>query len=89
MSRKKPRTPGECLEHNLAQRPEGTRCALVLDPDRILELGRTITDEKGRSWVVVIYRGDDVVTRRAWQRAWGGERPLALAPGVVQQVAQG
>jgi hypothetical protein len=78
MSRKKPRTPGEVLLHNLAQRPDGTRCVLVLDPDRILELGRTLTDDKGRSWEVVIYRGDDVVTRRAWQRAWDGTRSLAL-----------
>src|SRR5262245_7501604 len=79
MSRKKPKTPNELLQHNLSTRPQGTRCVLVLDPDRIVEFGRTLTDDKGRSWEVVIYRGDDVVTRRAWQRAWGGEHPLALA----------
>jgi hypothetical protein len=78
MSRKKPKTPSELLQHDLSARPQGTRCVLVLDPDRIVELGRSVLDDKGRSWEVVIYRGDDVVTRRAWQRAWGGERPLAL-----------
>jgi hypothetical protein len=78
MSRKKAKTPGEFLQQNLDERPEGTRCVLVLDPERILELGRNLIDEKGRSWEVVIYRGDDVVTRRAWQRTWGGERPLLL-----------
>jgi hypothetical protein len=78
MSRKKPKSPSELLQHNLSARPQGTRCALVLDPDRIVELGRTLTDDKGRPWDVVIYRGDDVVTRRAWQRALNSGRPVAL-----------
>jgi hypothetical protein len=29
MSRKKPKTPSECLQHNLALGPKGTRCVLA------------------------------------------------------------
>lgn len=78
MSRKKVPSPADALAENLGRRPAGTRCALVLDPDRIADVGRTVTDEGGRVWEAVIYRGDDVVTRRAWTRVWGGQNPVAL-----------
>jgi hypothetical protein len=78
MSRKKVPTPTDALADSLGRRPPGTRCVLVLDPDRITEVGRSINDDGGRVWEAVIYRGDDVVTRRAWARVWGGERPVAL-----------
>src|SRR4051794_18588697 len=78
MSVKKASTPLELLERKLGDRPQGTRCALVVEADNLVEWGRTLTDRKGRDWSVVIYRGDDVVTRRAWQRSWGKEMPVCL-----------
>ena len=79
MSRKPPERPDELLRRQLAARPVGTRCALVLDPDRLVEFGRTLLDDTGRTWDVVPYRGDDVATRRAWKRAWSGNNPVLLA----------
>jgi hypothetical protein len=78
MSAKKKTAPADLLLDKLASRPEGTRCVLVVEPDHLIEWGRTLTDRKGRNWEVVPYRGDDVVTCRAWQRAWGQGRPLCL-----------
>jgi hypothetical protein len=78
MSRKKAPSPADALAEALGRRPAGSRCTLVLDPDGIADIGRTVTDDTGRQWEAVIYRGDDVVTRRAWARAWGSGRPLAL-----------
>jgi hypothetical protein len=78
MSRKRPERPDEVLRRHLGARPLGTRCALALDPDRLVELGRTLVDEMGRTWDVVPYRGDDVATRRAWERARAGSDPILL-----------
>lgn len=86
MSSKKARSPDGLLQRHLAERPQGTRCVLALDPDRIVPWGRTVTDAKGRDWDVVVYRGDDVVTRRAWQRAIGGGRPVVLVLSRVEGV---
>src|SRR6516165_2389089 len=78
MSRKRPERPDELLRRQLGTRPQGTRCALAFDPDRLVEVGRTLLDETGRSWEVVPYRGDDVATRRAWERARAGANPILL-----------
>src|SRR5690349_15618225 len=78
MSTKKASSPLEMLGQKLGERPQGTRCALVVEPDHLVEWVRTLTDRKGRDWSVVIYRGDDIVTRRAWHRTWGKERPVCL-----------
>jgi hypothetical protein len=65
MSRKRAERPDELLQRQLAARPPGSRCAVALDPDRLVDFGRTLRDETGRSWDIVPYRGDDVATRRA------------------------
>src|SRR5208337_2375985 len=62
----------------VSARPQGTRCTLALDPDRLVELGPLLLDETGRTWDVVPYRGDDVATRRAWERAYAGSDPVLL-----------
>jgi hypothetical protein len=78
MSRKSPERPDELLRRQLSARPQGTRCTLALDPDRLVELGPMLLDETGRAWEIVPYRGDDVATRRAWERARSGSNPLLL-----------
>src|SRR5271165_5282149 len=78
MSTKKPSPPAELLSQKLAARPQGTKCVLALDPDRLVDWSPRMTDRKGREWETVIYRGDDVVTRRAWRRASSGNRPVCL-----------
>ncbi len=78
MSRKSPERPDELLRRQLSARPRGTRCTLALDPDRLVELGPMLLDETGRTWEIVPYRGDDVATRRAWERARSGSNPLLL-----------
>ena len=78
MSRKSPERPDELLRRQLSARPQGTRCSLALDPDRLVELGPMLLDETGRAWDIVPYRGDDVATRRAWERARSGSNPLLL-----------
>ena len=37
-----------------------------------------LLDETGRTWEIVPYRGDDVATRRTWERARSGSNPLLL-----------
>jgi hypothetical protein len=44
----------------------------------MLDLGRTVPDDTCRVWDVVSYRGDDVVTRKAWARAASDGRPVVL-----------
>src|SRR3989442_662705 len=78
MSAKKALTPLEHLSRKLAERPVGTRCVLVVEPDHLVTWGRSLTDRSGREWEIVPYRGDDVVTRRAWHRVWGKGRPICL-----------
>jgi hypothetical protein len=78
MSRKRPERPDELLSRQLAARPPGTRCALALDPDRLVDFGRTLLDETGRIWEIVPYRGDDVATRQTWERARSGDEPILL-----------
>src|SRR3990172_6098175 len=79
MSTRQAKTPLDILLRNLAGRPDGTRVALVLDPDRLIEWSRAITDSQGRTWQVVLYRGDDVATRRAWRKVWTAGGPLCFA----------
>lgn len=79
MSGRHAKTPFDLLLRDLSGRPEGTRVVLVLDPDRLIEWSRAITDSQGRAWQVVLYRGDDVATRRAWQKAWESGSPLCFA----------
>lgn len=78
MSTRQTRTPIDLLLHNLAARPPGGRTVLVLDPDRLIEWSRSVTDAKGRLWEVVIYRGDDVITRQTWQKAWATGHSICL-----------
>lgn len=74
----KARTPIELLLRSLSARPQGTRCVLVLEPDHIVEWPHSITDTKGKVWDVVIYRGDDVVSRRAWEHVWRDKAAVCL-----------
>src|SRR4051794_37631893 len=78
MSRRRPDRPDDLLRRQLSARPMGTRCVLALDPDCMLDLGRTVPDDIGRVWDVVSYRGDDVATRKTWAKAAAEGRPVVL-----------
>ena len=58
----------------LSTRPADARTAVVVDGDRLLAeagfLGKaTRTDQTGRTWQLVVFRGDDLTFRLAYRRA--------------------
>lgn len=66
----------------LSTRPADARTAVAVDGDRLLAeaglLGKaTLTDQTGRTWQLVVFRGDDLTFRLAYRRArcaptWSG-----------------
>jgi hypothetical protein len=72
----------------LAGRPQNARVAVVADSDRLIAdtglLGRpALVDEIGRSWQIVVFRGDDLSFRLAFRKAMEHERiVIVLTRGV-------
>ena len=78
MSRRSPDLPDELLRRTSPRGHMAARWTIPLHPDRLVELGPTLLDETGRAWDIVPYRGDDVATRRTWERARSGSNPPLL-----------
>ncbi len=74
--------PNDTFFEWLSTRPADARTAVVVDGDRLLAeaglLGRTtLPDRSGRTWRLVVFRGDDLTFRLAYRRArceptWSG-----------------
>src|SRR5688572_5996618 len=67
-------TPTELFLNWLSERPAAARMAVAVDSDRLLAdagmLGKErLTDATGRTWRLVVFRGDDVAFRLAYRNA--------------------
>ena len=67
-------TPGDVFQKWLSGRSNHARVAVAIDGDRLLAdagvLGKeTIADRLGRSWRLVVFRGDDLAFRLAFRKA--------------------
>ncbi len=67
-------TPGDVFQKWLSGRSNHARVAVAIDGDRLLAdagvLGKeTIEDRLGRSWRLVVFRGDDLAFRLAFRKA--------------------
>ena len=66
-------TPGDVFQKWLSGRSDHARVAVAIDGDRLLAdagvLGKeTIADRRGRSWRLVVFRGDDLPFRLAFRK---------------------
>jgi len=72
-------SPDALLQKRASESPQGTRCVLAVDPDNLITWGKpTLQDRTGRIWKLVIHRGDDWISRVAWQNAWKTTQPILL-----------
>jgi hypothetical protein len=86
-------TPREVFEHWLEQQPDTARVVLACDTDRLLAESKAldnpdVTDPQGRSWRLVVFRGDDVRFRLAFRKAAASGDRIAiviLGPGDPDQ----
>ncbi len=67
----------------LGSRPADARVAVAVDVDRLLAdagiLGKaTLVDKTGRSWRLVVFRGDDLMFRLAYRQARDDEHVLVV-----------
>lgn len=76
-------TPVEIFLRWLSDRASDARVAVAIDGDRLLAdagvLGREIaTDRRGRTWRLVVFRGDDLAFRLAYRKARAEEHVLIV-----------
>ena len=76
-------TPVDIFLKWLSERPEDARVAVAIDGDRLLAdagvLGKeAATDRLGRTWRMVVFRGDDLAFRLAYRKASTEKRVLIV-----------
>lgn len=78
-----PNAPVDIFLKWLSERSDQARVAVTVDGDRFLAdagfLGKeTITDNRGRPWQMVVFRGDDLAFRLAYRKAQTAEHVLIV-----------
>jgi hypothetical protein len=76
-------TPTDYFLQWLSNRPPNGRIAVVVDTDRLMAdaglLGKpTIVDAMGRTWQIVVYRGDDLAFRLRFRKAISADHILVV-----------
>lgn len=77
------KAPSELFLEWLAQRPNDTRVAVAIDPDRFLTDAKvlakpTIVDPAGREWQFAVFRGDDLAFRLRFRGATAKGRTVIV-----------